>query len=85
MEVKHPNYGLSRTQEEGHSDETFVNPLPRAVLRPNSYILLDGEWKFALDIEDKGEAEQWFIQHQYELVGVTRLLLGMNGNFLYRC
>lgn len=42
------------------------NPLPRAVLRPNSYWLLDGEWQFALDPEDKGLRERWYLGHRYE-------------------
>ncbi|MBD0331106.1 MAG: glycoside hydrolase family 2 [Chitinophagaceae bacterium] len=61
----HPNYGLTKTREEGYIDEQFINPLPRAVLRPNSFILLDGEWKFALDMEDKGKEESWHLGHHY--------------------
>ncbi len=61
----HPNYGLSKSKEEGAADETFTNPLPRAVLRPNSFILLDGEWNFDLDIEDHGLQERWYLSHVY--------------------
>lgn len=46
-------------------DEQFVNPLPRAVLRTNSFMLLDGEWKFALDTDDRGLQEAWYLGHQY--------------------
>ena len=42
------------------------NPLPRAVLRPNSFWLLDGEWRFALDLEDRGLRERWYLGHRYE-------------------
>lgn len=42
------------------------NPLPRAVLRPNSYWLLDGEWQFALDLKDKGLRERWYLGHHYD-------------------
>lgn len=66
MEVTHPNYGFSRSKEEGWADETFTNPLPRAVIRPNSYVLLDGEWRFDLDTEDRGLLEGWHLGHTYE-------------------
>jgi beta-galactosidase/beta-glucuronidase len=46
--------------------EVAENPLPRAVLRPNSYWLLDGEWRFALDPEDRGVRERWYLGHTYE-------------------
>ena len=64
-EQVHPNYNLTRSREEGAFDEIFNNPLPRAVIRPNAYILLDGEWKFAVDREDAGIQEGWFLWHQY--------------------
>lgn len=65
MEATHPNYGLSLSKEEGANEGTFVNPLPRAVIRPNSYVLLDGDWNFALDIEDQGLAQAWYVHHDY--------------------
>ena len=65
MEQVHPNYSLTKSREEGAYDEIFTNPLPRAVIRPNEYILLDGEWKFALDREDAGLQEGWHLWHQY--------------------
>ncbi|BAV06897.1 Glycosyl hydrolases family 2, TIM barrel domain [Filimonas lacunae] len=41
------------------------NPLPRAVIRPNSFVLLDGEWKFQPDTDNKGLTEQWQLAHTY--------------------
>ena len=41
------------------------NELPRAVLRPNAYQLLDGEWQFAVDLADAGLREQWWLGHGY--------------------
>lgn len=41
------------------------NPLPRAVTRRNFYELLDGEWKFELDLRDEGLRDGWAIKHQY--------------------
>lgn len=69
MEPNHPNYGLSTTKEEALADDELINPIPRAVLRSNNAILLDGEWRFALDKEDKGLEERWFLGHQYDYTG----------------
>src|SRR6188768_1424052 len=66
MDVTHPNYGLTNSIEEALAPDISISPLPRAVLRPNSYVLLDGEWNFALDLEDKGCQELWYVEHHYE-------------------
>ena len=63
--LNHPNYGLSVTKDEKFAEDKLTYPLPRAVLRPNSYVLLDGEWRFALDMEDKGILEGWHLGHYY--------------------
>src|SRR4051812_42840443 len=65
MDVQHSNFGFSSSREEGVSIEELSN-LPRAVLRPNSHILLDGQWKFSLDPEDKGLSDGWQEGHNYE-------------------
>jgi len=41
------------------------NPLPRSVLRREAFVLLDGEWRFALDTENRGLKEYWFARHSY--------------------
>jgi len=65
MQQPHPNYSLTHTRQEGSADEDFINPLPRAVLRTNSFILLDGEWKFAVDTKDEGISHRWYLGHDY--------------------
>ncbi len=60
-----PNYGLSNTKEEEKEVAEVLNALPRTVLRSNAYVLLNGEWKFALDLEDKGLSEDWQAGHIY--------------------
>lgn len=65
MEILHPNYGLSKSKEEDSATDQFINPLPRAVLRPNLHVLLDGEWGFELDPHDQGMREGWHLGHQY--------------------
>ena len=42
-----------------------TNRLPRSVLRRDAFELLDGEWRFALDSENRGLEERWYEQHIY--------------------
>ncbi len=65
MNNSHPNYSLTKCKDDKESEEGFVNLLPRAVLRPNSFVLLDGSWNFEHDPENKGIAESWFVSHNY--------------------
>ncbi|HEX2532400.1 MAG TPA: glycoside hydrolase family 2, partial [Chitinophagaceae bacterium] len=69
MEPIHPNYGLTISKEEALAEDERLNPLPRAVLRPNTYILLDGEWRFALDKGDRGLEDHWYLGHHFEHTG----------------
>jgi hypothetical protein len=59
MVLQHPNYSTSKSKEEVFAVDNFINPLPRAVVRANSPVLLDGEWSFTIDSEDKGLQEGW--------------------------
>jgi hypothetical protein len=65
METIHPNYGISNTRDESN-DSSIREDLPRAVLRSNTHMLLDGEWRFAVDQEDRGLSEGWYLGHEYE-------------------
>lgn len=61
------NYSTSKSrEEESIKEDEFINPLPRAVLRKNTPILLDGEWWFSLDAEDMGLNENWYLGYKYE-------------------
>ena len=42
-----------------------INPVPRSVVRRTAFDLLDGEWRFELDVDNSGLRENWFIQHNY--------------------
>ena len=66
MESNHGDFSFIRDREEARAVEGVANPLPRAVLRPNTHQLLDGEWQFALDPEDRGLQEGWHLGHEYE-------------------
>ncbi|TLV02556.1 glycoside hydrolase family 2 protein [Dyadobacter luticola] len=61
----HSNYGTTKSREESFDNELYLDALPRAVLRPNEHVLLDGEWKFDIDPGDIGVQEMWSIGHQY--------------------
>ncbi|RZJ20207.1 MAG: glycoside hydrolase family 2 [Acinetobacter sp.] len=65
MDANHPNYGSSKSKEENYYDEIILNPLPRAVIRPNTFVLLDGEWRFAIDKLDLGLQNSWHLDHHY--------------------
>lgn len=61
----YPNFSSTERLEDPNSDIGLQNPLPRAVLRPNTHYLLDGEWSFALDQEDRGLQEAWYLGYRY--------------------
>jgi beta-galactosidase/beta-glucuronidase len=42
-----------------------INPVPRSILRRTAFELLDGEWRFELDPENRGLNERWHLQHAY--------------------
>jgi len=65
MELTHPNYGLAKSKEEISIEEDPRNPFPRAVLRHNSYLLLDGTWRFSIDQEDTGIQQGWHVGHAF--------------------
>jgi hypothetical protein len=65
VDVNHPNYSLTKATKEEDKEEGYINPLPRAVIRPNSFLLLDGNWNFSLDPENKGINERWYVSHEY--------------------
>lgn len=45
--------------------EKYINPLPRSITRRGEYELLDGNWQFELDTDDKGLRDQWYMGHEY--------------------
>jgi hypothetical protein len=66
-DLNQSNYSLSASLPvEEPAFEEDDNPLPRAVLRLNGHVLLDGQWKFAHDAEDVGLREDWCLGHAYE-------------------
>lgn len=74
-----PNTGFSKAREESLDSSPVSDELPRAVLRQNSYVLLDGEWDFEYDEGNRGLTENWFLSHRYGQTvnwpGVSRSIL----------
>lgn len=69
MNPQHRNFGLAGCRDESTlttEPQHPINPLPRAVLRPNAYVLLDGDWRFELDSDDRGLRENWYLGHTYQ-------------------
>lgn len=65
MEQGKLNLSSTEIKEEILEVEKPSNLLPRAVLRSNAYLLLDGEWKFAMDPNDEGLRKGWNLKHEY--------------------
>lgn len=61
-----PNFASTELKEESNNQERPLHALPRTVLRSNKYLLLDGEWKFALDKKDEGLVHGWHLHHHFE-------------------
>jgi hypothetical protein len=66
MNLYHPESDFKETSEDKSKLTGYVNQLPRAVSRPNTYLLLDGEWSFSHDPDDRGLRDRWYLGHQYE-------------------
>ncbi|MFD2998735.1 sugar-binding domain-containing protein [Pontibacter toksunensis] len=66
MNPIHQSFNVTKVVKEHTPTELQENPLPRAVLRPNSHYLLDGQWHFSLDNEDRGLREEWYLGHKYD-------------------
>jgi hypothetical protein len=47
--------------------EDKINPLPRSILRGDDHVLLDGNWRFTLDVENAGLKKKWFAGHNYTM------------------
>jgi hypothetical protein len=58
-------FDLTRARKEVAALQPFLNPLPRSVIRNNTFQLLDGEWRFELDPDDRGLGERWFLGHPF--------------------
>ena len=62
-------HGFTQDHDDAHHIERYLNPLPRSISRLGEYELLDGEWRFAPDLADRGLQDRWYLGHAYEQVG----------------
>ena len=58
-------FGLTRDREAARAMLDYLNPLPRSVVRGDAYVLLDGEWRFDIALEDRGLHEMWYAGRAY--------------------
>ncbi len=65
MDLNQPNLSSTEIKEESNTSGKSFNKLPRTVLRSNTYVMLDGEWKFSLDPDDQGLRKGWHLDHNY--------------------
>jgi beta-galactosidase/beta-glucuronidase len=47
----------------------FLDDRPRSIVRPGAFVLLDGEWRFERDPDDRGLAERWYDGHDFSGTG----------------
>lgn len=66
MNAPHTDFDFADKKEQKRELPYLTNPLPRAVTRSNTFLLLDGEWKFALDADDHGLREGWYLGYDYK-------------------
>jgi beta-galactosidase/beta-glucuronidase len=64
------DFGFTRDKRDAEIVQAQLNPLPRSVNRQNVYELLNGEWRFGIDLEDRGLREHWFVAHEYDSTAV---------------
>jgi beta-galactosidase/beta-glucuronidase len=60
------DFKFTRDKEDAQIVEQYLNPLPRTVTRSGAHELLDGEWRFEIDLEDRGISEKWHLQHEFK-------------------
>jgi beta-galactosidase/beta-glucuronidase len=64
------DYSFTRDQRDAEIFTRHLNPLPRSVMRPNDFLLLDGEWCFEPDPDDAGLREEWYLGHEYRRTAI---------------
>ncbi|HYN88711.1 MAG TPA: hypothetical protein VER55_09280, partial [Ardenticatenaceae bacterium] len=58
-------FGFTRDRDDARAVQTYIKPDPRSIGRGDAYELLDGVWRFELDLEDRGLRERWYLGRQY--------------------
>ena len=76
------DFGFTRDGTEARAVEKYLNPLPRSITRPSSFELLDGIWRFQLDLEDTGIRELVSRARVYRHRSLALLCRGTDGVIL---
>ncbi len=63
--MAHVDFGFTRDREAARAMVDYLNPLPRSVVRSDTYELLDGAWRFELDPENRGLDDRWYLGHLF--------------------
>ena len=58
-------FALVGDREHVERLQPYLDERPRSIVRPGAYLLLDGEWRFERDPDDRGLAERWYLRHEY--------------------
>jgi hypothetical protein len=74
------DFGFTRDSQDTLAAQDDLNPLPRSVTRGDAFLLLDGDWQFAFDSEDRGLREQWYLEH-----GNKQSLYGAAAGLSFHC
>jgi hypothetical protein len=62
---KNRDFSLTQDREQSKAFQDYLNLLPRSVVRPTEYELLNGEWRFEFDPDDRGLQEGWYLGHEF--------------------
>ena len=58
-------FALTGEREHVRRLQPYLDSRPRSIVRPGAFVLLDGEWRFERDPDDRGLAERWYLRHDY--------------------
>ncbi len=64
-DVTDTEFALTGEREHVRRLQPYLDSRPRAIARPGAFLLLDGEWHFERDLDDRGLAERWYLRHDY--------------------
>ena len=56
---------MRSVQQRDQVIEGLANPLPRSINRGAPFELLDGTWRFDLDLRNVGLTQHWYLGHKY--------------------
>ncbi len=64
-DVTETEVALTGEREHVKRLQPYLDSRPRSIVRPGEFVLLDGEWRFERDPENRGLEQQWYLEHDY--------------------